>query len=113
MKKYKLQDLVSNGKNARRKINSDLLVGDISAGYGYGDILDANAVSELISKMQLEQNAIDAAQTENLQQMIQDAIDQAMESIESGEVKTEVATQELTGPDGDIYAIEFISSPQH
>ena len=54
MKKYKLQDLVSNGTRARREVNSDVLIGDISKGYGYGDILDANAVSELISKVQTE-----------------------------------------------------------
>lgn len=49
MKKYKLKDLVANGSHARRKVDSDVLVGDISAGYGYGDILDANATSQLIS----------------------------------------------------------------
>lgn len=49
IKKYKLQDLVAKGSSARKKVDSDLLVGDVSAGYGYGDILDANATSQLIS----------------------------------------------------------------
>lgn len=48
MKKYKLKDLVANGSRARLKVDSDLLVGDVSNGYGYGDILDANAVKEMI-----------------------------------------------------------------
>lgn len=48
LKKYKLQDLVANGSNARRKVNSDLLVGNVSGGYGYGDILDANATVKLV-----------------------------------------------------------------
>lgn len=48
MKKYKLKDLVANGSRARLKVDSDLLVGDVSNGYGYGDILDANAVKEII-----------------------------------------------------------------
>lgn len=49
MKKYKLKDLVANGSRARLKVDSDLLVGDVSNGYGYGDILDANAVKEMIN----------------------------------------------------------------
>lgn len=49
MKKYKLKDLVANGSRARLKVDSDLLVGDVSNGYGYGDILDANAVKEIIN----------------------------------------------------------------
>lgn len=50
MKKYRLQDLVANGSRARREVQSDVLVGDTSNGYGYGDILDANATKELISE---------------------------------------------------------------
>lgn len=50
IKKYRLQDLVANGSRARRKVQSDVLVGDPSNGYGYGDILDANATKELISE---------------------------------------------------------------
>lgn len=50
MKKYKLEDLVSNGSRARREVRSDLLVGDPSHGYDYGDILDANATSDLIEQ---------------------------------------------------------------
>ena len=50
MKKYRLQDLVANGSRARREVQSDLLVGDTSHGYGYGDILDANATKELIAE---------------------------------------------------------------
>lgn len=49
VKKYRLQDLVANGSRARREVQSDVLVGDPSNGYGYGDILDANATKELIS----------------------------------------------------------------
>ena len=58
LKKYKLQDLVANGSYARRKVDSDLLVGDTSAGYGYGDILDANATAQLM-KQKLEDLNID------------------------------------------------------
>lgn len=58
LKKYKLQDLVANGSYARRKVDSDLLVGDTSAGYGYGDILDANATAQLM-KEKLEDLNID------------------------------------------------------
>lgn len=47
MKKYKLQDLVSNGSHSRLKVDSDLLVGDIKNGYGYGDVLDANATKQV------------------------------------------------------------------
>lgn len=50
LKKYKLQDLVANGSYARRKVDSDLLVGDTSTGYGYGDILDANATAQLMNE---------------------------------------------------------------
>ena len=50
LKKYKLQDLVANGSYARRKVDSDLLVGETSAGYGYGDILDANATAQLMNE---------------------------------------------------------------
>lgn len=48
MKKYKLKDLVDNGTHARKKIDSDVIIGDVSNGYGVGDILDANAVSHLV-----------------------------------------------------------------
>jgi len=58
IKKYKLQDLVANGSYARRKVDSDLLVGETSAGYGYGDILDANATAQLM-KEKLEDLNID------------------------------------------------------
>lgn len=58
LKKYKLQDLVANGSYARRKVDSDLLVGETSAGYGYGDILDANATVQLM-KQKLEDLNID------------------------------------------------------
>lgn len=50
MKKYKLKDLVDNGSSARRNVDSDLLVGDISQGYGYGDILDANATTQIVEE---------------------------------------------------------------
>ena len=49
MKKYKLQDLVSNGSHSRLKVDSDLLVGDIKNGYGYGDVLDANATQQVVT----------------------------------------------------------------
>lgn len=48
MKKYDLKDLISPGSRARREVRSDLLVGDTSNGYEKGDILDANATSDLI-----------------------------------------------------------------
>lgn len=50
IKKYRLQDLVANGSRARKEVQSDVLVGNPSNGYGYGDILDANATKELISE---------------------------------------------------------------
>lgn len=50
MKKYRLQDVVSNGSNARKNISSDLLIGDVSNGYGQGDILDANATKQIIQE---------------------------------------------------------------
>lgn len=50
MKKYRLQDIVSNGSNARKNISSDLLIGDVSNGYGQGDILDANATKQMIQE---------------------------------------------------------------
>lgn len=50
MKRYKLQAIVSNGTYASNKVKPDLLVGDISSGYGYGDILDANATSQMIEE---------------------------------------------------------------
>jgi len=51
MKKYKLQDLVANGSHSRLKVDSDLLVGDINNGYGYGDVLDANATKDVASSI--------------------------------------------------------------
>lgn len=51
MKKYKLQDLVANGSHSRLKVDSDLLVGDIKNGYGYGDVLDANATKTVASNI--------------------------------------------------------------
>jgi len=48
MKKYKLKDLVDNGTHARKKIDSDVIIGDSNYGYGPGDILDANAVNQLV-----------------------------------------------------------------
>lgn len=63
LKKYKLQDLVANGSYARRKVDSDLLVGDTSAGYGYGDILDANATAQLMKKKLEDLNVDDINQT--------------------------------------------------
>ena len=50
MKKYDLKDLISPGSRARREVKSDLLVGDTSRGYNQGDILDANATSDLIEE---------------------------------------------------------------
>lgn len=63
LKKYKLQDLVANGSYARRKVDSDLLVGDTSAGYGYGDILDANATAQLMKQKLEDLNVDDINQT--------------------------------------------------
>lgn len=63
LKKYKLQDLVANGSYARRKVDSDLLVGDTSTGYGYGDILDANATAQLMKEKLEDLNVDDINQT--------------------------------------------------
>ena len=63
LKKYKLQDLVANGSYARRKVDSDLLVGETSAGYGYGDILDANATAQLMKEKLEDLNVDDINQT--------------------------------------------------
>ena len=68
MKKYKLQDLVANGSHSRLKVDSDLLVGDINNGYGYGDVLDANATKDVATN--IADNKVNAAK-EELVQMIQ------------------------------------------
>ena len=62
MKKYKLQDLVANGSHSRLKVDSDLLVGDIKNGYGYGDVLDANATKDVASD--IADNKVNAAKQE-------------------------------------------------
>lgn len=86
MKKYKLKDLVSNGSNARRKIDSDLIVGDVSQGFGAGDILDANAVMTVIANLlgtaneQIQQK-IDDFVEENRQ--IDEQQQQAIDNIQS------------------------------
>lgn len=86
MKKYKLKDLVSNGSNARRKIDSDLIVGDVSHGFGAGDILDANAVMTVIANLlgttneQIQQK-IDEFVEENRQ--IDEQQQQAINNIQS------------------------------
>ena len=86
MKKYKLKDLVSNGSNARRKIDSDLIVGDVSQGFGAGDILDANAVMTVIANLlgttneQIQQK-IDEFVEENRQ--IDEQQQQAIDNIQS------------------------------
>lgn len=74
LKKYKLQDLVANGSYARRKVNSDLLVGNTSSGYGYGDILDANATAQLM-KEKLEDLNIDDFNQEDINQLKQKDIE--------------------------------------
>lgn len=51
MKKYKLQSLISNGSHSRLKVDSDVLVGDIKNGFGYGDVLDANATKTMVSNI--------------------------------------------------------------
>ena len=51
MKKFKLKDLVSNGSHARSEVKPDLLVGDIENGYGYGDVLDANATRQVATSI--------------------------------------------------------------
>ena len=65
MKKYKLQDLVSNGSHSRLKVDSDLLVGDIKNGYGYGDVLDANATQQVASN--IAENKVNTAKEELLE----------------------------------------------
>lgn len=67
MKKYKLQDLVANGSHSRLKVDSDLLVGDISNGYGYGDVLDANATKDVASS--IANDKINTAKEELIQLM--------------------------------------------
>lgn len=109
LKKYKLQDLVAKGSNARRKVDSDLLVGDVSSGYGYGDILDANAVTELIKKAQTEQGAIDIAQSDELRSKINEEVGAAIERILTGDIKAEVATQEVIDENGELVGIEFLA----
>lgn len=66
MKKYKLQDLVANGSHSRLKVDSDLLVGDIKNGYGYGDVLDANATKDVATNIadDIASNKVDAARQE-------------------------------------------------
>ena len=73
-KKYRLQDLVSPGSNARRNVNSDVIITDnLEGGYGYGDILDANSVHQLIKEKAAEITT-DA---------IGDALDGKIESLEN------------------------------
>lgn len=74
LKKYKLQDLVANGSYARRKVNSDLLVGNTSSGYGYGDILDANATAQLM-KEKLEDLNIEDLNQEDINRLKQKDIE--------------------------------------
>lgn len=84
MKKYKLQNLVSNGSRSRIKVDSDLLVGDIKNGYGYGDILDANATKDV---------ATDIA--ENKANIVKQELLQIISQIdgESGQDYTDILTQ--------------------
>lgn len=110
MKKYKLQSIISNGTHASNKVKPDLLVGDTSAGYGYGDILDANAVSELIRRAQEEQGVIDIAQSEEIKQKIQEEVANVVAQIISGEIKGKVDAQELVDQTGEPYAIEFATA---
>lgn len=49
MKRYTLKSLVQNGSHARKKIKSDVIIGDTNNGYGVGDILDANATMEQVN----------------------------------------------------------------
>lgn len=70
MKKYKLQDLVANGSHSRLKVDSDLLVGDISNGYGYGDVLDANATQQVATGIaENKANAVKQELIELIQQI--------------------------------------------
>lgn len=66
MKKYKLQDLVANGSHSRLKVDSDLLVGDIKNGYGYGDVLDANATRDVATNIadDIASNKVNTAKQE-------------------------------------------------
>lgn len=62
MKKYKLKDLVSNGSHSSREVRSNVLVGDIDNGYGYGDILDANATQQVADS--IAENKVNIAKQE-------------------------------------------------
>jgi len=99
MKKYKLQDVVSNGSNARRNISSDLLVGDVSNGYGQGDILDANATSQMINKKieEISDGLIGDNVTEELENLRNkdDEYEQRISSLEQSSNNTQVVGDNL------------------
>lgn len=99
MKKYKLQDVVSNGSNARRNISSDLLVGDTSNGYGQGDILDANATSQMIKEKieEISGELIGDTVNEELESLRNkdDEYEQRISSLEQSSSNTQVIGDNL------------------
>lgn len=48
MKKYKLIEVVSKGTHARHDIDPSIIIGEEKHTYSKGDVLDANAVEQLI-----------------------------------------------------------------
>lgn len=48
MNKIRLIETVSKGSHARKTVDPQLILGDISKGFEQGTILDANAIVELI-----------------------------------------------------------------
>lgn len=102
LKKYKLQDLVANGSNIRRKVNSDLLVGNTSFGYGYGDIFDANATTQLMEE-KLEELNIEDINKEDINQLKQKDIEH------DGEITTVKAAVEDAADNAATIASELSS----
>ena len=106
MKKYKLQDLVANGSHSRLKVDSDLLVGDINNGYGYGDVLDANATKDVASSIANDKintakeeliSLISTMQGSNVQeyQQILDAITAIQQKNEDQDNQDETILQQI------------------
>lgn len=72
MKRYTLKSLVQNGSHARKKIKSDVIIGDTNNGYGLGDILDANATMEQVNSKIDDVLGVNAENINNLVEILND-----------------------------------------
>lgn len=99
---YKLKDLVTKGSLARRKVDSDVILGDLSAGYGYGDILDANAVVGMINDAISSQHLTDEEQ-DRLLQAVKVEIERQIQELELS-VEAKVAAEVSDGDNLNLFA---------